>query len=37
MNTYVRERQYLPEFILEREMMQTGFVETIKTHILCLI
>ena len=30
-------RQYLAEFVLEREMFQTEFVVKIKTHILCSI
>jgi hypothetical protein len=33
MNMYVRLRQYLAEFFLEREMLETKVVEEIKTHI----
>jgi hypothetical protein len=34
MNTYVHLWHYLTEFFLEWEMIQTKFVEKIKTHIL---
>jgi len=34
MKTYVHLEQYLAEFFLESEMVQTNIAEKIKTHIL---